>query len=357
MEILSLDLDEILSKIETCKYLYVSGDFDAKSFEEFYFKMKAIVLKNEIYPPKEYASYLKFFTSLANQAHYKSLFREERKDIWEREIEFHLDLMGQPCKIAEYESTDFSSKGFSRLHVNMRNSEYFHLLNDAFNNTRIISVNLTIYRLFNHFNELVDVLNQKSILSLTLTIVCMEDDNTMNFFVGLSDTLFWNGLKHFYFESNSLQMMLKGLEYLPQNLETLELNIRQSSNGQFGRIVDKSKWEIGNNEFVKELVIICRNEDGFTNDFEQLSLLFPNLRKLVISGCFKHLKPFKIKNSQVKEFKIICESLENEDNFIRELINSQTLASVYIKIRERVIKWKKDDRIYGEFVFTKIKEL
>ncbi len=49
MKILSLDLDEILGKIERLKNLTISGDFDIDSFKEFYFRLNDVILKDEVY--------------------------------------------------------------------------------------------------------------------------------------------------------------------------------------------------------------------------------------------------------------------------------------------------------------------
>ena len=350
MEILSLDLDEILSKIKDPKNLKIGGDFDIKSFKEFYFKMKDAILKDEVYHSSGDSNYLNFYISLENPVYYGSLLKEKERDswdIWEKGEKFFLDLTKSSSHIAELESTNFSSKTFTCLNGYIDDSEYLGLLNNVFNNDKLTIIKLFFKPKFNQFSKLAEILGGKSFLSLTLETSNIGDENEQNIIVSLSEASFWDKLEHLHFINVSLQAILIGLEYLPRNLRMLEFTLKQPSDRKIAKIVSNLKKNELKNMYVEELKIHYSNNDDYTDDFEQLPLLFPNLRKLIIYG-MQHLKPFKIKND-LNGLEIICGSLENENEFINELMNSPTLTSVYVSFGRRFIKWKKEDRIYAQF--------
>ena len=351
MNILDLDLREMLSKMRICGPMRISGDFNVECFKEFYFKMKAAISRITIHTTGWYTSYLNFFTSLQSPGYFKNLLIRKERDIWNEGRVFFLQLIESSDRIADYEKMDFQSEPFTHLLIYIDNCRRFDLLKGAFNNDKIIAVNLAFNSVFNQFDELMDILKEKSFLLLTLETSNVGVENEQKFVANLSKTSFWNELEYLNFNFVSLQAILIGLEYLPCNLKNLTLRLPGPSNGQFSKMVSNSKEEKElKNQFVEELKISYLKNFDYTSDFEQLQMLFPNLRKLTIDGNNKHLKPFNVLNVQLKELVITCDSLDNEDNFIKELMNSPSLTSVHIEISEKVIRWKKEDgRIYAKF--------
>ena len=347
--VLSLDLNEVLTKISICDEMKISGDFNAECFGEFYFRMKDAVSKKEIDPNSRARGHLLFFSCLESQAHHKRLFGWRFEKIRKCKESFTLCLLKTYKRIAEYELIDFSTKTFSFLIVVINDNEYLHLLNNVFNNDKIHAIQFNLYSPFNQFDKLAEILSHQTVLSFTLEDIDLRVENAQNLIASLSQTNFWNGLENLHFSKVSLQTLLEGLRNLPQYLKRLKITLRQSSNGQIGKIVTNLKGKEFKNLFVEELIIKCRSENDCTDDLEQLPLLFPNLRKLIIDDENNHFKHFKIRNNKLEEFKIICKWLDNEDDFIRELMNSKSLKSVHVDIYRRVIEWKKDGRIYAEF--------
>ena len=344
----AFDLNVFLNKIEKCHHLRIESEISSELFEDFYSKMKESILENVIDNTSYTVSYLNLFPSPSHQSKHSAFFEKKTNTRdWDKRL--YLDLTESSLGIPRYEVTDYSLEAALHLHVSMGKNSRLDLLEKAFDNRSMKSIQIDFHRSFNQFDELIEVIKGKTLQFLNINPAFDEIKNGLKFINDLINTHFWIRLEHLDIFKVSLQVISKVLDSLPPNLQTLKFDLPRSSNGEFNKKMNDSKGESLKYTSVRELKIKAYGYFDYTKDIEELLLLFPNLERLTFDSDGP-LKPFEIKNNQLTELSIECSELEDVDNFIKELINSSTLTLVEIKRRPcDTIKWKKHEgRIYYE---------
>ena len=332
-----------LNKIEKCKHFAIKSDISAELFEDFYFKMKESFLANFIDNTFYFTNYLNLFSSPTHQSQHAAFFQKKR-NTWDWNENIYLDLGEFSQGIPQYEATDYSLETATHLLVSIGKNARLDLLEKAFDNKNMLSIQIDFQRSFNQFNQLIEIIRGKTLQSLIINPAFDEMENGLKFIDDLIKTSFWIGLKHLEIFHVSLKVISKVLDSLPPNLQKLELLLPELSNGKF-----YSKGESLKYLSVRELKILSYGNFDCAKDIEELLLLFPNLERLTF-GSNGPLKPFEIKNNQLSELTIQFSELEEGDKFIKELINSTTLTRGCVRRDlSNGIKWKKHEgRIYYE---------
>ena len=108
--------------------------------------------------------------------------------------------------------------------------ESIDVLSKAFENTKIIEIDLIFYSSFTHFDKLLEIIEAKSFQSLIINPIS-ELEEGKKFFDDLTKTSLWKGLKYLNIYKASSEIISRFLHFLPPNLEKLVLFfLNQSTN-------------------------------------------------------------------------------------------------------------------------------
>ena len=228
-----------LTEIFKCKQVKTKGDLDEKFFENIYFKIKESISDIIIRQVSRMKSFINLFTSPSTLTHHDKLFPQKQNN-WMKNDFFVLNLTKISTSITQYEETDFSTKEFTRLFVSLDDGKYLDVLSKAFENTKIIEIDLIFYSSFTHFDKLLEIIEAKSFQSLIINPIS-ELEEGKKFFDDLTKTSLWKGLKYLNIYKASSEIISRFLHFLPPNLEKLVLFFPEPINEQFDKNDANSK--------------------------------------------------------------------------------------------------------------------
>ena len=264
------------------------------------------------------------------------------KDLW-------LDLTDDSC-LPHYTEANFSSWKYSKIFLQMNEQSNLSLLTKAFSGRTVTDFNININSNEKNLDKLFEIIKDEKFKSLLFYHFQSNNEHAEKFVENLgNEDSFWSEMEYldlWNFPKNQIIKTLSVLSKLYSKITSNPSKYKPLKLKKLSIIIDRTNYESIDNlniPFIEELDLRFYHYGVYLRDIDSILPIFPNIKKLSIYVS-SELEYFEIgKNAELEELEIKCETLKEEDKFVKYLKENTNLTSFRIRqYYEEDIEWIRD---------------
>ena len=260
-----------------------------------------------------------------------------------------LDLTDDYC-LPYYTEENFSSWKYSKIFLQMNDQSNLSLLTKAFSGRTVTDFNININSNEKNLDKLFEIIKDEKFKSLLFYHFQSNNEHAEKFVENLgNEDSFWSEMEYldlWNFPKNQIIKTLSVLSKLYSKITSNPSKYKPLKLKKLSIIIDRTNYESIDNlniPFIEELDLRFYHYGVYLRDIDSILPIFPNIKKLSIYVS-SELEYFEIgKNAELEELEIKCETLKEEDKFVKYLKENTNLTSFRIRqYYEEDIEWIRD---------------